>query len=239
MLVVGAVFGQHAAENQISFMLEKTIGQKAAEYIEGNIVSAAERTSSNPTLFSLISLGILLYAATNLFKELKLALDAIWGIPPLAQRGVFVEIKTRLVSLMVVFVIGFFFLSLMVINVVFSAIDAFIAVGDNFHIIQLTGLVVSFGALTFLIAIIYKFVPDTNLAWGDVWIGSAVTAILLNLSFWGIGVYMRFSNAGSIFGAAEALIIILLWIYYTAQVFLFGAAFTRAYATNFGSKKET
>jgi membrane protein len=236
MILVAIFFGEETAKNEVALLVESTVGEEAAELIGTQIEVSAKRLGSDRTLVSLISLGVLLYASLVLFRELKIALNTIWGLPPLAKEGVFTLVKHQLVALVMLLSIGIFFVSLVLINNTVSLVDTYILPGELLSL-KITGLVASFGMLVLLIALLYKFLPAVDMAWTDVLLGATVTALLTILGIWGISYYLSFSNVGSAFGAAEAAIITLLWIYYTAQVFLFGAVFTKAYATNFGSMK--
>lgn len=238
LVTVSIFFGQQAAKNEIATALERMVGPETAQIIEALIISTTHRTSSNRTLITLISVGILLYAATNMFRELKIALNSIWGIQPEPKIRIVSEIKGRLLGVVMVFLIGFLFLILTIINVILSAIDSFLIFGDNLIMFQGLGAVASFSVLTLLFATIYKFTPEVHLAWKDVWIGSAATALLFIICVWALGIYLGYSEVGSAYGTAEALIVILIWIYIIAQVFLAGAAFIHAYASNIGSHKE-
>jgi membrane protein len=236
MIVVSIFFGKETARKEVALLLQSTVGEEAAALVATHIEISANRISSDRILVSLIGLGVLLYASLVMFRELKIALNTIWGLPPLAKQDVFTLIKHQLIALVMLLSIGIFFVSLVLINIILSLVDTYILVGELLPL-RIVGLVASFGMLILLIALLYKFLPAVDMAWADVLLGAAVTALLTILGIWGISLYLSWSNVGSAFGAAEAIIIILLWIYYTAQVFLFGAVFTKAYATNFGSIK--
>ena len=237
LLVVGIFFGKQVAMNEVTITLERLLGSEATQFIVSNATSATKRFPTNHTLIILTTVGVLLYAATNMFRELKIALNSIWGIQPEPKITIISEIKGRLIGLTVYFAVGFFFLALTTINVILSKLDAYMDLGHPLYLVQGFGSIASFGVLTMLFAIIYKLTPDVSLAWGDVWIGSAVTALLFMIGVWGLGIYLSISTVGSAFGSAEALIVILVWIYTSAQVFLAGAAFTCAYASNVGSRR--
>ena len=232
MAEVSIVFGRQAARKEVSLLFENVMGDQVAQLIEASIASIAQQTSTGRPLTSIIGLGVLLYAATNLFKALKIALNTIWGAPPWPRSGLFTEIRNRLVGLTIVLVVGLFFLLLFIINTAFSLLDTYLAFDYFFTVIQLAA---SFGALTLIIAVLFKYVPDVNLAWKEIWLGAGVTALLLVVGMWGISLYLTYSNLISAFGAAEAVIVVLIWIYYSAQVFLFGAGFTKAYIAKFGA----
>ena len=239
MLIVGSVFGRQVAKQEVELTLNKLLGSKIVQFIDVNASHAVQRfpDPANQILVIVTTVAVLLYAATNMFRELKIALNSIWGIQPEPKITIISEIKGRLIGLTVYFAVGFFFLALTTINVILSKLDAYMDLGHPLYLVQGFGSIASFGVLTMLFAIIYKLTPDVSLAWGDVWIGSAVTALLFMIGVWGLGIYLSISTVGSAFGSAEALIVILVWIYTSAQVFLAGAAFTCAYASNVGSRR--
>ncbi len=233
IIIVGLVFGEQAAQNEVAEFLEGSFGPEAAAMIEAGIASTSLPTSSDRWLISLITLGVLIYAASGLFNEFKLALNTIWKVPRSASQGTLNWIKNRFIAVVMVLGVGFFFLSLMIINTTMSYIDAYIPLDT---VVKIIGLAASFGATTLIIALVYRYVPDVELSWGDVWIGAIITALLLIVGIWAIGIYLAYSNAGSVYGAAGALLIILLWFYYAATIFLFGAKFTHTFTSKFGSK---
>jgi len=238
MMSVGIVFGQQIAKNEVAEVLERIVGVESVQFLEAIVVATANQTWSNRTLLTLISIGVLLYAATNMFRELKIALNSLWGIQPEPKIRIMSEIKGRLLGVAMVFLVGFLFLALTIVNVILSTLDRFIPIGDNLQLFQSLGAVASLAVLTALFAAIFKYTPDVALGWRDVWIGSVVTSLMVFIGVWALGIYFSFSRLDMIYGTAEALIIVLIWIYFIAQVFLAGAAFTYAYASNVGSHKK-
>ena len=192
IIIVGLVFGEQAARNEVSQFLEASVGPEAAGLIESGIASTSLPTSSDKWLISLITLGVLIYAASGLFNEFKHALNTIWNVPRSATIGFFNWIKNRLIAVVMVIGVGFFFLALMMINTAITILDAYVALGS---FVKVIGIVASFGATALIIALVYKYVPDVEIAWGDVWIGAIVTALLLTVGIWFIGYYLAYSNA--------------------------------------------
>jgi membrane protein len=139
-------------------------------------------------------------------------------------------------AIAMVILIAFFFLLLLILNIIVSLLDTYILPGEYLSLF-LGSMIGSLIIITLLIALIYKIVPDVTLPFSDLWVGSLVTSILMMVGLWCIEYYLNVSFIGSVFGTAGAVLILLLWIYYTAQVFLFGASFTYAWSVNFGSKK--
>ncbi len=233
IIMVGLVYGRQTAENEVGSFLESTIGPQATEMVLVGLNSTTLPTTSDRWLISLLTLGVLFYAASGLFSELEIAMNTIWQVPYSASTGVWSWLKNRFIAVVMVLGVGFFFLSLMVINTAMSILNAYIGL-DN--VIQLTGQAVSLGATALIIAMIYKFTPDIEVTWKDVWLGAIVTALLMVVGIWLLGLYLAYGNVGSAYGAAGALLVILIWFYYSAMIFLFGAKLTQTYATKFGSK---
>jgi membrane protein len=222
-----------AMTDEIFDRLALLLGAETAQFIQDMVINASQRTSGGTFLTSLISLGALLYAATGLFAHLKYSLNVIWQVPLAAQAGILNYIKTRLLAFALVVGVGLVFILAIFVSFVISVLTTFF----DFGIDVIAGNAVSFVALaTLSFAILYKILPDTRVHWRDVWPGALLTAVLVAIGRWGLGFYLSHSSVGSAFEAAGALAIVLIAIYYGAQLFLFGAIFTRVYAARFGSK---
>ncbi len=230
--VAGVVFGERAAEEQISTQLEETVGPEAAEFIEAIVANAAE-SRSGTSIASILGIAILLFAASNLFNELQATLNTIWDVTPATEGGIMGLIKQRLFLFAMVFSLGLVLILALSASVAVSVVGNFI---DLSGFLQFINMAIFLSIVTLLFAVIYKFLPDVKIAWRDVWIGAFVTALLFNLGRWLISLYLAFGNVGSAFGAAGTLVILLIWIYYSAQIYLLGAEFTKVYAMKYGSK---
>ncbi|HMQ51310.1 MAG TPA: YihY/virulence factor BrkB family protein [Anaerolineae bacterium] len=236
VLVMSVFVGQATAQQEIRSVIGTVLDDESAAMVENLLLATFRRTSGDYTLASLAGVAFLLYAASALFKELKIALHAVWGLPPAPKKGVLGFITTQTTAIAMVLLVGFFFLSLLVVNVAVSVLDTYVFQGQLISL-RWGSLLGSVLATVLLIALMYRLIPDVRLPWSDLWVGAVVTAVLMMVGLGGISLYLSLSNVGSAFGAAAALIILLLWLYYTALVFLFGASFARAYALNFGSKQ--
>ena len=192
--------------------------------------------STKEAISLLLGLAFLAYGASALFKELKIALHAVWGLPPAPKKGLKANIISQVTAVVMVLMIGFFFLLLIVINLAISLLDSYIFYGE-LGLLQWGSLLGSILVVALLIGFMYRVIPDITLPWSDLWVGALVTTLLMMIGVWGIKLYLTISNVGSAAGTASALIIMLLGIYYAAQVFLLGASFVAAYAKNFGSEK--
>ena len=229
--VAGAVFGREAVEGQIVTQLSGLIGQDGAAAVQGLIKSASDPAKG--LLASTISLIVLVIGATTVFAELQSALDRIWHVPEKAKpSGLWGLLRARFLSFGLVLGLAFM---LMVSLIVGAGIAAFgnwastLAPGWEI-LLQITNIAVSLVITTLLFAMIYKLMPSVKIAWRDVWVGSAVTAILFEVGKLLIGLYIGKSGVTESFAAAGSLVVLLAWVYYAAQIFLLGAEFTKVYA---------
>jgi membrane protein len=237
--VAGQVFGEEAVRGEIVDQIADVVGLEAAVLIENAIRSAA--LEADAWVMTLVGAFGLLLAASTLFVNLKMALNTIWGIEPTREGGFVVAIKAFVLRRVIVFgvILGLGF----VLIVTVLASTAIEAVGVLFDevlpvpSIALRGLnaLISLGVLTVLFAYIYRTLPDVRIQWNEVWLGALVTAILFTIGKELIAFYMAHSAVGSAYGAAGALIVLLVWIYYSAQIFFFGAELTQVYVMRYGS----
>jgi membrane protein len=235
--VAGLVFGEKAARGEIVRQLKQTVGETAASAIEELLKNTQSTgTSSWAAVFGFI---ILFFGATGLFVQLQDALNTIWKVAPKPGRPLLTLLRDRLFSFLLVLGTASLLLILLLVSAVLSALNRFMSPemlpGGTYWWQVINGLV-SFGFSTLLFAMIFKILPDVRMAWRDVWIGAAVTALLFTAGKYLLGLYLGRSSTTSAFGAAASLVVLLLWIYYSAQILLFGAEFTRAYANQFGSQ---
>ena len=235
--IAGLAFGRDAAQNAITAQLSGLMGQQTAEVLQSAVASAAGKSSG--IVATVVGIITLFATASGVFGEMQSALNAIWKVQP---TGTTVSrlIRARAASLGLVAALGFL---LMVSLVVSAALTAFANQINSilpFGRLLLSGLnfVVSLTLISVLFAAIYKVLPDRHLEWHDVGVGAVVTAVLFTIGKALIGLYIGSSAVASSYGAAGALIILLLWVYYSAQIFLLGAEFTKVYANRHGSKEE-
>ena len=235
--IAGLVFGEDAAQGALSHQLSGLLGHEAAIAVQGMVRSAWQTRSG--TLATVIGVITLLITATTVFGEMQSALNAIWRAEP---KGTTVGrlIRVRALSLGLVAALGFLLATSLVISAAISAIQTYIGgfVPELAVLIKILNFVISFGLISLLFAAIYKILPDRRLRWRDVGIGAVVTALLFDIGKTLIGIYIGSTAVANSFGAAGALAVILLWVYYSSQIFLLGAEFTRAYAELYGSKQD-
>ena len=235
--VAGLIFGEEAARGGIVAQIQGLIGRDAAEAVEGMIVNA--RKPGQGILATLFGTVMLLFGAGGAFNELRAALDVIWEIPPRTGGGIKALIRERLASFGMVLVVGF----LLLVSLALSAAISLLEIKGSFlgsgMLLQLVNTVVALAIITALFALMFKFLPDAHppVGWTDIWIGAAITAVLFTLGKFAIGLYLGRSSVGSVYGAAGSLVLLLVWVYYSAQIFFFGAELTQVYARRHGSRR--
>ena len=232
--VAGLVFGQEAAQNAISGQFSALMGKQAADLLQSVIASASAKSSG--VVATIIGMVTLIATASGVFGEMQTALNVIWKAKP---RGTATSrlIRARAASLGLVASLGFLLMVSLVVSTGLTAfgnyLDSLIPFGKI--ILTVLNVIVSLALISFLFAAIYKVLPDRSLEWGDVVIGAVVTGILFTIGKSLISWYIGSSAVASSFGAAGGLIVLLLWVYYSAQIFLLGAEFTKIYAQSHGS----
>lgn len=233
--VAGMVFGQDAAEGKIVEQTEEMVGRDGAEVIQ-TMLENSNNMSSN-VLATVIGIITLIIGATGVFGHLQESLNTIWGVEVIETGGVLGMVKKRFFSFTLVIGIGFLLLVSLVVSAGISALSKFaedwvpgVDIGT-----QVINFVLSFGITTFLFGMMYRILPDVEIAWKDVWLGAAITSLLFTIGKFLIGLYLGQSSAASTYGAAGSLVVLLIWIYYSAQIVLLGAEFTQVYADKYGS----
>ncbi len=234
--VAGLVFGQDAAEGRIVGQISGLVGQKSASALEAMI--AAARKPSTGILATVLGLATLVFGATGVFGELQESLNTIWGVKPKPGRGFIRMLKNRFVSFAMVLGIGFLLLVSLVVSAGIAALGSWMSglLPLPEVVMQIVNFAVSMGVVTLLFAMIFRVLPDVEIAWRDVWVGAAFTALLFALGKLAIGLYLGKSSTASSYGAAGALVVLLVWVYYSAQILFFGAELTRSYAYQHGSR---
>jgi membrane protein len=235
--IAGIVFGGEAAQGAIVAQLEGLIGDEGAVAVQGLLESASK--PGHGVVATIVGVITLVIGATTVFGELQSGLDRVWEVPAAKKTGgMWSLLRQRLLSLGMVLVLGL----LMLISLVLSA--ALAALGrwwggffDGWEaVLHVVNFVVSFAIVTALFAAIYKMMPRAKIAWMDVWTGAVVTAFLFTIGKFLIGLYLGKSGVTSAFGAAGSMVVLLIWVYYSAQIFLLGAEFTWVYAHHSGSR---
>ena len=233
--LVGWIFGGRVDSGEVVQRMGDIVGPEAATLIQ-NIVRQAHRPGTGAAA-EIISVIVLLVGASGVFYELHASLDTIWDVQPKPTGNILKTVKTGLSSFLVIFVVGFLLIAAIAAS---AGVSAFVALLGGvlpgaLYLLHTANFLLSFGVIALLLAIIYKMLPDADIRWNDVWIGAAVTSLLFAIGKFVIGLYLARSTMGSIYGAAGSLIVLLAFIYYSAQIFFFGAEFTRVYASKYGS----
>ena len=236
MIVLSSLgFGQEAASGHLVDQIRGLIGEEGAEFVQ-SLITNAYRSDSN-ILAAVISIVMVLLGASAVFVQLQSSLNAIWRVAHKPMGTIRRFLKARLLAFAVILGIGFLLLVSLIVSAALAAVSDYL--GRN--VLPLAGLVsvidflVSFVGITIMFALMFKFIPDAIVKWTDVWVGAAVTSVLFAIGKLAIGLYLGNGAIGSTFGAASSLVIIMLWAFYSVQIVLYGAEFTRLYATRFGS----
>ena len=228
--IVGIVYGQETAQAELFDQLQALVGPDSANFIQTLVVSA--RRSNSDIIATLIGVGTLMFGAVGMFAQLQDALNTIWDVNPDAGHGVKRMVRDRAVALAMVLCVGFLLLLMLFTS------TAIVTLGHYFSALlpvpatalELVNLALSFAMATLLFALLFKFLPDARIDWSDVWHGALVTSLLFTLGKFLIAWYLGTSSVSSVYGTAGSLAALLVWIYYSAQIILFGAEFTHVYA---------
>lgn len=233
--IAGLAFGEEAARGAIFGQLQGLVGEQSAKAVEA-MLQAVDKPKQG-IVSTVIGVAVLILGAMTVFGELQNALDRIWRVPArIRASGLWNLLRTRLLSFGMILGIAF----LLIVSLVLSA--ALAALGKWWGplfgaLAQAVDLLVSFGLITVVFALIYRYIPRVHVAWHDVWLGAAVTSLLFAVGKLLIGLYLGKASVASTFGAAGSLVVLMVWVYYSAQIFLFGAEFTRVYAHRVGSRR--
>lgn len=235
--VAGLVFGEEAARGEVFEQLHSLIGAEGANAVQSLLQSTSEPAES--AVAALIGVVVLLIGATTVFAELQSSLDRIWRAPAQGARGIFALLRSRLLSFGLILGLGFLLMVSLIVSAALSALENWWApaFGEWALLAQVLNFAFSLAFITAVFAMIYKFMPRVHVGWSDVWVGAIVTSLLFSIGKLLIGLYIGRSSVTSAFGAAGSLAVMLLWVYYSAQIFLMGAEFTWVYAHSFGSRK--
>lgn len=236
--IAGFVLGNNdPIREQVVSQVQGLAGQQAAQSVS-ELIDQTNKPASG-IIAGILGIATLIFGATGLFGQLQDALNTIWEVKPKPNRGIMGMIKDRFLSFTMVLGISFLLLVSLVISAMLALLNNFFSgvLGDAAFLGQIINFVVSLGVITVIFALIFKVLPDADIAWNDVWVGALVTSVLFNIGKLLIGLYLGNSSAASAYGAAGSLVILLLWVYYSAQILFFGAEFTQVYARMFGSRE--
>ena len=229
--VVGFIFGHSTGKTELLGQVESTIGQQGEEIVRG-LIEQAQRPVSG-TFASIIAMITLLFGASGVFGELRSALNTMWDVKPPSESGIFGTIKQKFVSFGMVVSVGFLLLTSMLISAGLAAIGKFFGgmLPLPESVLSIINFAVSLGGTTVLFALIFRYVPDMKIPWRNVLLGAGATASMFTLGKFLIGLYLGKAAVGSAYGAAGSLVVVLVWVYYSGMIFLFGAEFTHVLST--------
>jgi len=239
LAIAGQFFDQNAIRDQLIGQIGSLIGVQGADMIKTMLQNASRPTDTS--IASIFGIILLFLGASSVFGELQSALNTIWEVAPKPNRGIWNTIQTRFLSFTMVVVVGFLLLVSLVVSTILSFLNTSLANTTQAvpFFVQFLDTTASLLVITFIFALIFKFVPDVQVGWRDVWLGAIVTALLFTIGKFAIGLYLGSSSVISTYGAAGSLVIILLWVYYSTQILFLGAEFTQVYACRYGSRVPT
>ena len=239
LAIAGWFYGPQAAQGELLSQLRGLVGDQGAQAIQ--LVLAGARNKEEGRLATIVAGVLLVFGATTVFAELKASLDAIWQVPPLTRGTAWDVIRTRLLSFGMVLVLAFLLMVSLVVSAALTLLEKFWSSYWDEAGVALTGVnaAISFVVIAALFGVIFKMLPRVKLSWHDVSIGAIGTAALFSLGKYAIGAYIGNSGVASSFGAAGSMIALLLWVYYSAQIFFVGAEFARQYALQLGSLRNS
>ncbi|MDY3553103.1 YihY/virulence factor BrkB family protein [Gemmata sp. JC717] len=238
--IAGLAYGPEAARGEIVAQFRDTIGVEAASFVEQLIVKSSSK--SDGIVAAIVAGGVLLFGASGVFSDMQSALNTIWKVPGHeVEGGILSIVKDRLLSFSLVCGAAFLLLTSLVVTAILAGINSRVSgwLPGMDALAQIVNFVFNFVLTAALFAMIFKWLPETTLSWHDVGIGAAVTALLFSVGRYLIGLYLGQAAVGSTYGAAGAFVVLLVWVYYSTMILLFGAELTFVYAQRFGSGVRT
>ena len=238
--IAGIFINEAAAAEQLYTRIEAVLGSEIATFIQDSVSAISATSEGGSWIISAVSLISLLLAAMGLFLQLKYVLNRIWGVPLIQVGNRLAIIRQRLFAFIMVIALGLLVILVTVVNVIFAWFGSIVEdLFANSGLVSVLNILALLAVVVLANAFVYKVLPDVKLAWRDVWIGSIVATVLMALGGLVIGLYFKLGGIRSAFEAAGAFAVLLIAIYYFAQIFLFGAIITRVYAQRYGSKRKS
>ncbi|HZX43090.1 MAG TPA: YihY/virulence factor BrkB family protein, partial [Myxococcaceae bacterium] len=236
--VAGLVFGQQAAEGQLYAQLAGLLGDVTAKALQ-ELVANLHQEQGGGVIATIVGLATLLFGATGVFAQLQDSMNTIWKAKPPITNGILDFLRVRLLSFSMVLGVGFLLLVSLVLSALLAAVGDYLGgfLPGGVAVTHALNAMVSLVVVTLLFAMIYKLLPDTYVAWRDVWLGALVTSLLFTVGKFAIGFYLGKASVASSYGAAGSVVILMLWVYYSALILYFGAEFTHVYSMRHGSRR--
>jgi membrane protein len=235
--IAGIFFGREAVQGQIFGQIRGLVGTDAAAQIQ-DMIGKTHRAGNN-FVATIVSTIILVVGATGIFGEIQDSINSIWGLKSKPKRGIIKILLNRVISFSLIISLGFILMVSLVLSAFITAVSerlGSVFPGSGVVFVSVIDQVISFVVISFLFAVIFKFLPDARIKWRDVSKGALVTGLLFIIGRYLIGLYVAKTNVGNVYGAAGSIIIIMVWVYYTAVILYFGAEFTKVYSVKYGSK---
>ncbi len=237
IMAMGLIFGEDAAQAQIVEQLSELMGEEGAQFLATAITNLREQAGQG-TVALLINLAFFMFGASNVFAQIQNALDRIWEVKPNPRRHILHFLRKRLLSVTMILAVVFLLLvsnvATTLLSVVMSNLNDWIpGLGYLWQVLQ---WVVGFALITTIFATIYTILPDADVHWQDTWIGAIITTILFLLGQWLFGIFLNFVDIGSAYGVAGSFLVVISWVFYTAQILYTGAAFTKVYARRYDQR---
>jgi len=232
--IAGLVFGDAFARSHLIDLITQNFGADSAAFVQ-SMIGSVYRNSTGP-LFGFIAIVGLLFGATGLFFGMQDALNIVWNAPPRPPRNVWRSLlgifQDRALSFVMVLASGVLLTVSLAISTLLTTLDPLLRLVQphSAALLNISDLLISFAIVTLLFAVIYRILPEARVKWRDVWLGALSAALLFTMGKFALSLYLTYSNIRTIFGAASSFVVILIWIYYSAQIFLFGAEVCRVYA---------
>lgn len=236
--IAALVFGAGTAQQAIMEQAEAAIGAEGAKTVATAMQSARQPAAAS--IAGILSLVVLLFGASGVFVELRAGLNKVWDVPPAATSGIGAWIKDRLVSMGMVLGIGILLLVFLAVSTALAVVARAVpqAVPIPGALMQVLAIVVGLAGFALVFAVVFRYVPQTDIQWRLVWPGALFAAVLFEIGRLALGIYLRTAAVGSAYGAAGSLVVVIVWLYYTSQIFYFGAEFTRVWAGHHGWQPE-
>jgi len=232
--IVGTVYGEDAANGQLRTQLVSILGDPAAQFVEGLVAHSRKRSAN--LLAGLVGVGTILYAATGVFTQLRKSFNIIWKLP---SGGLQDTLRSRLIAVLMVASIGLLLIASLTVSTAIAAADRWVDAPfpQRRLALSMVNAALSLGVTAALFALLFRYLPAQRIPWREAWVGASLTAVLFAIGKWAFSLYLTYGAIGSSYGAAGAIIVLLLWVYYSSLVLFFGAEFMQAYSRAFGSRK--
>jgi membrane protein len=235
--IAGMAFGTDAVQRQVFDTLQGLLGQSGTQAVE-SMLKGANRPRAG-LIATIVGIGTLVFAAIGVVVQLKDALNAVWEVEPARDSGIYRTVWTYVLSLAGVLAVGFLLLVSLLLTAALAAVGKYISPYLPEATLQAAGFLASFAVISLLFAMMFKWLPDTHVQWRDVWLGAILTAALFEVGKFLIALYIGKQALESTYGAAASVIVVLIWVYYSAQLVLLGAEFTHVFAKQHGSRRHS